>query len=747
MGLIGNLFRRVGSNLGGGRTWTPLEVRELMQAGRIAEARQAVDSLAPTTPQGKLVALCLNGEVAFRERRDEKAEGLFRQALADAPGLSDAHYGLSILLLERGDKQAALKHAQFAANSGREARFSAQLGLCQLHMGNAGLAETALARAARLDTQDKASWNNLGIVRRTQGDIPGAMEAFQRALEIDPTFERAKSNLTELQRELDAAGVAMGGRVKRADRAGADSGSALTAVRVLADEGRVDSAIDLCESLALQSTDDVSLAVELYKLYKRRGDVQSGLDVLTAFRALHPDNVEVTSTLARAFISERENKTAVSLVQWVLDRQPDDVDMLMAMASIRADEMRYAEAGTHIERALSLHPSAEIKGALAANQLMRCQYQNALATAADVIAERPAAAGDMAGIQIYALTHMGRHDEALPLIERAIKDNPNDPNRRFPRATINLLNERFAEGWDDYAFRSLSSTKHLRMLPYPQWSGQPLEGKTIVVLADQGLGDQVMFASCLPDLMRTGPARIILEINARAAKTLERSFPTCEIIATKQDNGFEWVRALGQIDYFIPIGDLPQQFRRERADFPEHRGYLVPDLQRVEHWRGVLAQLGAGPKIGVSWRGGTEQTRQVLRTMDVALLGTLAKSYPGARWVCLQYGDVDADLERARAHGWPLHHWPEAIKDLDEFAALVSALDLVITVCNTTVHYAGALAKDVWILSPRIPEWRYGLHSASLAWYPSSRVLRQQIDGDWEMPLDAIQNMLRERFC
>ena len=121
MGLIGNLFRRVGSNLGGGRTWTPLEVRDLMQAGRIAEARQAVDGLGPTTPQGELIALCLKGEIAFRERRDEEAERLFRQALSDAPGLSDAHYGLSILLLERGDKQAALKHAQFAANGGREA--------------------------------------------------------------------------------------------------------------------------------------------------------------------------------------------------------------------------------------------------------------------------------------------------------------------------------------------------------------------------------------------------------------------------------------------------------------------------------------------------------------------------------------------------------------------------------------------------------------------------------------------------
>lgn len=745
MGLIGNLFRRVGSKLGTGRTWTPVEVRDLMQAGRIAEAQRAVDDLSPATPDRGLVALCLKGEIAFHGHQDVDAERLFRQALSHSPGFSDAHYGLSILMLERGEKEAALRHAQFAANAGRDARFSAQLGLCQLEMSNLSLAESALARAARLDTHDKASWNNLGIVRRAQGDVPGALQCFQRALEIDPKFERAKGNLAELQREMDAAGVMVGGRATSDDASSEGDFRGLADVRALADQGRVDEAIDLCEKLSLQLPDVVSLPGELYKLYRRRGDVQSGLDVLTAFRARHPDNVEATSALARAFVAEREFKTALSLVLWVLEKQPDDVDMLMALASIRAEEMRYAEAGSHIERALVLKPSIDIKGALAANQLMRCQYDKALVTAAEVVAERPRAAAEMAGIQIYALTHLGRHDEALPLIEQAIQENPNDPNRRFPRASINLLHERFAEGWDDYAFRNLSSTKHLRMLPFPQWAGEALDGKTVIVLADQGLGDQVMFASCLPDLIRRRPARVIVEVNARLAKIMARSFPTCEIVPSRQDNGFEWVRPLGAIDCFIPIGDLPQQFRRQRSDFPDHRGYLVPDADRVEYWRGALAQLGDGPKIGVSWRGGTEQTRQVMRTMDVTALAGLAPACAAAKWVCLQYGEVREEVERARSQGWPLHHWQEAIQDLDEFAALVSALDLVITVCNTTVHFAGALAKEVLVLAPRIPEWRYGLTSASLPWYPSSRVFRQQVDGDWNGPLASVNAELKQR--
>ena len=646
----------------------------------------------------------------------------------------------------RGDLATGLRHAQFAVNSSRAPRCSAQLGLCQLDMGNHSLAEMSLARATRLDPKDKASWNNLGIARRMRGNIAGAMHAFERALEIDPRFGRALANQTELRREMEANGAS----VKLADDAlatGSETEAELVMLRIRARaaEGAVDEAINQCESLCASEPDNGRFAIELFKLYRTFGDTQSGLDVLHAFRARHPEDVDVTSALGQALVREHEFKAALPLVSVALEQHPDNVDLIVSLADIRAEQGRYGDAGVLLEQAVGLQPSVDMKGRLAANLVMRCEYERALDLAREMIEERPSAAADLAGIQIYAMTHMGQHAEALPLLERSIAENPNDPNRRFPRATIHLLNERFAEGWDDYAYRNLSSTKHLRMLPFAQWAGEPLAGKTILVLADQGLGDQVMFASCLPDLLDRGPARAIVEVNDRAAKTITRSFPRCEVIPTRQDNGFDWVRELGTVDYFIPIGDLPQQFRRQRSDFPDHRGFLQGEALRVAHWRDELAGLGSKPKIGVSWRGGTEHTRKVVRTMDVASLLPLAQACD-ADWVCLQYGDVTSDLARAREAGLPMHYWPESIKDLDEFAALISALDLVVTVCNTTVHYAGALGKPVWVMAPRIPEWRYGVHSTAMPWYPSSRLFRQAVDGDWSAPLSAVSAELVGRF-
>jgi hypothetical protein len=194
------------------------------------------------------------------------------------------------------------------------------------------------------------------------------------------------------------------------------------------------------------------------------------------------------------------------------------------------------------------------------------------------------------------------------------------------------------------------------------------------------------------------------------------------------------------------MGDLPRFFRRRREDFPMHEGYLHADAQRVAHWRQALeARDDSRPlRIGVSWRGGTESTRTSVRSLTVTDLAPLFGAVD-AQWVCLQYGDVAADLSTASQAGLAMAYWPESIKDLDEFAALIQALDLVITVCNTTVHYAGALGKPVWVIAPKVPEWRYGLKNESMPWYPSSRLWRQTVAGEWHSVIDALADQLHER--
>ncbi len=190
-----------------------------------------------------------------------------------------------------------------------------------------------------------------------------------------------------------------------------------------------------------------------------------------------------------------------------------------------------------------------------------------------------------------------------------------------------------------------------------------------------------------------------------------------------------WAKTIGDVDYFVPLGDLPQYFRSSLDAFPR-KAYLKADPDRVAYWRGKLESAGPPPWIGVSWRGGLQATRQVLRSMSPSELAPMTGSVEGT-WISLQYGSVEEELKIAAAANVKLTHWDEAIADLDEFAALIDALDCVVTVCNTTVHYAGALGKKVLVLAPYIPEWRYGLNTAHMPWYPDVTVLRQPTPNDW----------------
>lgn len=736
MGLLKKLVRSL-QGQESHRRWSAAELRARMRRGDVDGAAAAIERLADDTPQRDIVLQCLRGELAFFRRHDDEAELCFRAALAMSQGSPDAHLGLSLVLQSRGEVGEAVKHAQFAAhNAATLAPAWAQLGLCNLELGNFVVAGEALERATHLDPNDKHAWFNFAIAMQACAELDRARTGLQRVLALDPQHPQAREALQQLEREMCEG-------KPPTQAAAAPATEALRAVRSLLDAGDPQAAIDACERLSAERPDDGDVVVELHRLYRQAGDPRSGIDALQAFHARHPHDAEVAAALGCALVWAREPAAAEPLLATALERRPDDPALLAAMAEVHTDRGRHEEAAALLRRAAAVDPTVERKGMLANALIKVYAYEEAGRLYDEIVTERPALAGMLEGIRVYSLMYLGQQDEALTTLDQSIRDNPNEPTRRFPRASILLQNERYAEGWDDYALRHLASAEHQRLLAMPEWRGEPLTGKSLLVLAEQGLGDQVMFASCLPDLLRLGPARVVVEAIDRVAPTLARSFPGCEVVATRQDTGFDWIAGLGPIDLHVHMGDLPRYFRRSRDAFPDHRGYLAADLDRVAHWRAALDAAGrpGRPRIGLTWRGGIDQTRKGLRTVDVTQLVPLVAS-ADADWVCLQYGDVETDLERAAAAGAPLHYWPESIRDLDEFAALVSALDLVITVCNTTVHYAGALARPVWVMAPKVPEWRYGLRFESMPWYPSSRMFRQADHRDWDSVFAAVEQAL-----
>jgi hypothetical protein len=262
-----------------------------------------------------------------------------------------------------------------------------------------------------------------------------------------------------------------------------------------------------------------------------------------------------------------------------------------------------------------------------------------------------------------------------------------------------------------------------------------------LLAAEQGLGDEMMFASCVPDVLALG-IRCVIECHPKLAPVFRRSFPQATIHAGTQLDDPAWLHAHPEVAAYVPLGSLPQRFRRTRTDFPDHRGYLRADPAKVAAWRARLDALGPGRKIGISWRGGTAKTRRKLRSPAPEELAGVLR-LPDTRWVSLQYDATPEEVAAlAATTGTAVHHWPDAIDEYDETAALLCALDLTVSVCTAVIHLGGALGRPVWVMAPYSPEWRYGLYWDRMPWYPSVRVLRQAAPGAWDGLLQRVKNEL-----
>lgn len=341
---------------------------------------------------------------------------------------------------------------------------------------------------------------------------------------------------------------------------------------------------------------------------------------------------------------------------------------------------------------------------------------------------------------------LGQFEQADAVLTQLLGEAADHAQARWARAVSNLLRGRFDVAWDDYEWRESRLDAPVRFPTVPRWDGAPIDNGYLLLSAEQGLGDQIMFASCVQDALRLAPACII-ECDSKLVGLFRRSFPAARVFPGSPMLTPKWVQKLSEpIVAQLPLGSLPALFRRDRSRFPEHGGYLVPDPAAVARWRERLDRLGPGLKVGLSWTGGAAKTRRHLRSLALEQLLPVLRT-GNCRFVSLQYVDSRAELAAMQdRHQLEIHDLDAARLDYDETGALVGALDLVISVCTSIVHLAGSIGKPVWIMAPAAPEWRYMAWGQEMPWYPSAIIWRQRRLGDWNEVVSAITVQL-EAFC
>lgn len=347
------------------------------------------------------------------------------------------------------------------------------------------------------------------------------------------------------------------------------------------------------------------------------------------------------------------------------------------------------------------------------------------------------------------LTALGRYDEARTALDAAVAAGPDAPMVRFRRAETRLLQGDFAGGWDDYEARwrvpvftraqgaEMTTDLRRRLTLAPRI--QDLTGQRVLVVTEQGVGDEVMFASVLPDLARVA-ARVTCIVDPRLVRLLSHSMPQVEVVAARTPGRID----LAAIDRVVALGSLASMFRRTREAFPG-RPYLSPSPTVPEAWRARLGARRTPLRVGISWRGGLPRTRTAARSLDLAALRPLLVR-SDCEFVSLQYGDVEAELAACNADlPRPIRSFPrQDIDDFEDLSGLVVALDAVVTVQTALAHLTGALGQTGLVMIPQAPEWRYGAGGERMAWYGSLRLLRQAHDGDWPPVLARVGEALDE---
>lgn len=348
------------------------------------------------------------------------------------------------------------------------------------------------------------------------------------------------------------------------------------------------------------------------------------------------------------------------------------------------------------------------------------------------------------------LAAQGYLTQGIDLQEEVVRNHPEYEEAWFNLALYYLSLGRFSEGFKLYergiGGRSAKSKRgNPRRVGQPRWEGQSLDGKTILVTAEQGIGDEIMFGSLVLELQRVAKA-VYLEVTPRLFPVFSRSLPGVTVFSYNPEKPSP---LLGdrRIDYSIPLGSLGLYFRRSLATFGRQRPFLEPNPHLSRYFRQKYANMAPGKLIvGVSWRGGTGAVRRDARSVALRdMAGIISNDRVQA--VSIQYGDHRKEIEDFNGslpQGIYVDPEVDPLQSMEVAMAQIAAVDIVISVTNAGVHSAGALGVPCWIMVPYISDWRWTWGREDVIWYPGMRCFRQHRVGDWSRPLKEITSRLED---
>ena len=520
------------------------------------------------------------------------------------------------------------------------------------------------------------------------GRLEQAEALYRQALAQDPNEIRALHMLGTLlvQRRQPAQAVAPLGRAAQIAPMSPDVAFALgEALRLSGDAVAAESAYR--KSLALRplyppAHNALGLALVA------QGKLESAVLAWQRAIQLKSDYAEAHANLGAALAQLKKPSEAVDVLRNAVQLNPNFAPAHNNLANV-VDELEETDGAVeHWTRALALNPD----------------YFDALVNLGRTV------------------QHRGEHARAMQLLDRAVALRPDDPDARFLRGLALLLQGRLVEGFADYAWRMKCKELNIdpRNFSQPKWDGTPQPGKTILLTAEQGFGDVFQFIRYAP-MVRERCGQVVVECQAELAEMMG-TVRGVDVVAVRN-------QGLPAFDFHTPLLDLPRAFGTTMETIPAEVPYLFADARRASQWAELLAGDPPGMRVGLVWSGNPAHGNDRNRSIFLRELDPLA-DIAGVTFFSLQKGPAAAQTGDSTLRLKLVDHTAR-LSDFAETAALLSNLDLLITVDTSVAHLAGALARPVWVMLPFAPDWRWLLDRDDSPWYPTMRLFRQPAPDDW----------------
>jgi len=479
--------------------------------------------------------------------------------------------------------------------------------------------------------------------------------------------------------------------------------------------GKHNVAIDLInQAIGIDNRKPTFLG-NLGNILQEQGRLEEAIQTYRSAIEINPENEDIQNDLGNTLTEQGHFQQAVHAYHKVIEINPNNPNAYYNLGNTLRELGQLQQAIEAYDKALTINPNdAEI-------------YNN-LGT---------------------ALQNHGQLHQAARIYHQAIEKLQGECKRaHYNLGTLQLLMGDFKNGWKQYQWRWECEDFPSENRPFPQpiWNGSNLSGKPILVWAEQGIGDEIMFASMLNDLMQMN-ANIMVECEHRLVSLFQRSFPDIQFSSRKNPPHQQLLNP--DIHYQISMGSLGQWLRPTQDSFKRNQTYyLTACPERVSKLRNKYQQLANGKQlVGISWKSTDINRRRAKSKSTLLEYWKLVLSQPDCYFINLQYGDVESELAQFESETSLKIYRDQEIDplvNLDDFAAQISVLDLVISTSNTTVHMAGALGKRVWTLLPCIPDWRWMLDREEALWYPMMRLFRQNRIGDWQDVFKRVSHALSQ---